>query len=186
MKLKLATIFIALSSILFVTSSHTVDKINTNNKPIEASYLKAKINGEEVYIDAQEYFQTLYGELPDGRWYLGLTASLPDENAFGSQITMGVQVWQLQPVKAGSYNDGRWEEMGMFGNLYIGVLLGYQNIDYGMTGFVTDMNSPDASLNIIELTNEHIFATFSGTIYEPINRSPLVVTEGELFIKRTD
>lgn len=186
MKLKFTAFFIVLSCILLISSSHVDDKIDAYKQPIEESYLKAKINGEAVFIDAQEYFNTFYGELPDGRWYLGLTASLPNENAFGSQISMIVHVWQLQRIKTGSYHNGRWEEMGMFGNLYIGVQLGYQNIAYGMTVFGTDINKPEASLNIIELTNEHIIATFSGTIYEPVNRSPLVITEGELFINRTD
>ena len=76
--------------------------------------------------------------------------------------------------------------MGMFGNLYIGTTLGSQNIAYGMTGFVTDLNNPEASVNISELTNEHISAKFSGTIYEPLKGSSLVIPDGELFIKRTD
>ncbi len=55
---------------------------------------------------------------------------------------------------------------------YIGVLLRYQKIAYGMTGFATNMNKPEASLNSIELTNKHINPRFSETIYDPLNRSP--------------
>lgn len=59
----------------------------------------------------------------------------------------------------------------MFGDLFIGVQLGYQNSAYGMTGFVTDLIKPEAALTIIEIINEHIIAKFSGTIFESVNRS---------------
>lgn len=186
MKLKQKTLLSVLFSLLFISFSNANEKLKKNQKPSEKSYIKAKINGNEVIIDAQEYFNTFYGELPDGRWYLGISGSLPEENESGSQVTMGIQLWQLQPIKTGNFQNGNWEEFGFFGNLYVGVLLEYQNINYGMTGFVTDMNAPKATLNITEITSSHIRASFSGTIYEPISRSSLVITDGELYIKRTD
>ncbi len=186
MRIKKNLLFLILSCILFITSSNTNDKINNNRQPIEESYLKAKINGEEVFIDAQEYFNTFYGELPDGRWYLGISGGMPEEENLGLINSITVQIWQLNPVKEGNYQNGRWEEMGMFGNLYVGVLLGYADKDFGMMQFVTDIEKPQATLQITELTNEYIRATFGGTIYDPLKGTSLEITDGELFVKRTD
>lgn len=159
MKSRFNFILLTLFPILLFTCSNTYEKIDKSKKPKEESYLKAKINGEEVFIDAQEYFNTFYGEQPDGRWYLGISGGMPEEENLGLINSITVQIWQLNPVKEGNYENGRWEEMGFYGNLYVGILLGYANKDLGMMAFVTDMEKPQATLQITELTKEYIRAT---------------------------
>jgi|GEM_PF-5151184 len=186
MKTRFKFTLLTLFPILLFSFGNTDEKIDKNQQPSEESYIKAKINGEEVYINAQEYFNTFYGEQSDGRWYLGISGGMPEEENIGLINSITVQIWQRNPVKEGNYKDGRWEEIGFFGNLYVGILLGYANKDLGLTAFVTDMEKPQATLQITELTQDYIRATFAGTIYDPVSRQSKMLTDGELYVKRTD
>lgn len=188
MNITILTFALSLFSILLINFSNSdVDGVDNNNDQNNGEYyIKAKINGEEVVADYQPHMNTLFGEFPEGRFSLGMDSSMPDETGSGSKIVFGILLFDMQSIGVGNYQDGRWEEFGVYGNLYVGIQLSYMNLDLGFIAYVTYIEEPQADLHITEFTEQHIRGTFSGTVFEPVTNASLSITEGEFYIKRND
>lgn len=154
-------------------------------KPIYSeSYIKVAVNGTTYLFQESDYILAFKGKLYDERYNLTISASNPDDNG-GSSEVISIILYDLNSIQEKTYSNGRFEELGYFGPVYIGVELGFMAAKDNPLPVmnVTYIENPQSTLVIEELTESFIKATFEGQLYNPIDKSPTIYVKGELFVQ---
>lgn len=154
-------------------------------KPIySGSYIKVAVNGTTYLFQESDYILAFKGKLYDERYNLNISASNPDDNG-GSSEVISIILYDLNSIQEKTYSNGRFEELGYFGPLYLGVELGFMAAKDNPLPVmnVTYIENPQSTLVIEELTESFIKATFEGQLYNPIDKSPTIYVKGELFVQ---
>ncbi len=148
------------------------------------SYIKVTVNGATYVFLEKDYVLVQKGKLPDERYNLTISASNPDDNG-GSSEVISIILFDLKPIQEETYSNGRFEELGYFGPLYIGVQLGFLSTKDNPLPMmnVTNIEKPISKLVIDELTESFIKATFEGQLHNPIDKIPTIYIKGEFFVQ---
>lgn len=148
------------------------------------SYIKVTVNGTTYIFMEKDYVMVQKGKLHDERYNLTISASNPDDNG-GSSEVISIILFDLKPIQEKTYSNGRFEELGYFGPLYIGVQLGFIDAKDNPLPImnVTNINKPQATLILEELSEGHLKGTFEGQLYNPIDKSPTIYIQGEFFVQ---
>jgi hypothetical protein len=154
---------------------------NMNQTINDEAYIKATINGVEYLFDDEDYLLALNGPTPDGRFGLTITGNVPEDTDAAS-VAISIIIFSKTDIQQGLYTNGEFVEYGYFGPLFIGPQLGFIS-QANMQMWVTDVNNPQSVVDILELTETGVKATFSGTLVNPVNKSTTTITNGELFVK---
>tara|TARA_R110002072_G_scaffold260722_14_gene419324 strand:- start:4500 stop:5069 length:570 start_codon:yes stop_codon:yes gene_type:complete len=155
-----------------------------NQPTISDSYIKVTVNGATYVFNEKDYVIAQKGKLPDERYNVTISASNPDDND-GSSEVVSIILFDLKPIQEKTYSNGRFEELGYFGPLYIGVQLGFLSAKDNPLPMmnVTNINKPQATLILEELSEEHLKGTFEGQLYNPIDRTATIYIQGEFFVQ---
>ncbi|MCO5725310.1 hypothetical protein [Robiginitalea marina] len=143
-------------------------------------YIKVTFNGTEFLFNEKDYLQAFTGIMPDGRHFLSINGSIPEDSS-GSSEAVSILIYSQDEIRAGIYGDGGFVEFGPFGNLFVGPELGFISQTNSLLT-ATDPNNPQSTVNILELNETGVRATFSGTVINPMDRSSHSISNGELFV----
>lgn len=148
------------------------------------SYIKVTVDGTTYIFMEKDYVMVQKGKLHDERYNLTISASNPDDNG-GSSEVISIILFDLKAIQEKTYSNGRFEELGYFGPLYIGVQLGFIAVKDNPLPMmqVTYIEKPVSKLVIEELTESYIKATFEGQLHNPIDKNPTIYIKGEFFVQ---
>jgi hypothetical protein len=153
---------------------------NRNIAANSEDYIKVTFNGTEFLFNEKDYLNAFTGIMPDGRHFLSINGSIPEDSS-GSSESVSILIYSQDEIRAGVYGDGGFVEFGPFGNLFVGAELGFISQTNSLLT-ATDPNNPQSTVNILELNETGVRATFSGTVINPIDRSSHSISNGELFV----
>lgn len=89
-----------------------------------------------------------------------------------------IQIFDTEPIAPGSYSGFVQHDSHMEG-----VLLSFSDED---GNYITDTQNPVANVTISLLTTEDIRGSFSGTVVNVLSGEPLLISQGEFFLKRME
>lgn len=165
---------------LVPVSVGTVSHGNANIPANSEDYIKVTFNGTEFLFNEKDYLQAFTGIMPDGRHFITITGSIPDDG-MGASEGISIVVYSRDEIGEGIYLDGGFADFGTYGNLFVGTQLGFISTS-NPAPLATDPNNPESAVEILELNETGVKAVFSGTLINPIDRSTHSISNGELFI----
>ena len=153
---------------------------NQINSAFSEDYIRVTFNGTEFLFNEKDYLQAFTGIMPDGRHFLTITGSIPDES-MGASEGISIVIYSRDAIGEGVYLNGGFEDFGNYENLFFGPQLGFIS-NTSSAPLATDPNNPQSAVEILELNETGIKAVFLGTLINPVDRSTHSISNGELSI----
>lgn len=166
--------------VLFFTLVCTSQEIDTEQPKGDFAYfVKAKVDGKEVFFNTENYIDGRAGKLMEDLFQGVIRGENPDPGPnLGILEAMTITITDTEPITEGVYTNVEQFKYG-----FKGVTLGYINTDQGYM-FVTNPNEPDSYLRITKLNTQFIQGVFHGTVFDIISEKTLSITDGEFYVPR--
>ncbi len=152
-----------------------LDPIDTNNSEY---FVKAKVNGTLVEFKTETLLSVEIEPGPNGVYQMALSGGRQSAGQNSLEESIIVVLTETSPITEKSYTGLTPFEFGLKG-----VLLGY-SLDAEDIAFVTDVNDPNANLELTEIKPTSVKGKFSGVVKDFLSGETKTITEGEFFAPR--